>query len=37
MEDELRVGPVDSDGAGAGGVRDVGTVYLEAEGTSASP
>jgi hypothetical protein len=37
MEDELHVGPADGDGAGAGGVSDLGVVYLEVEVTSASP
>jgi hypothetical protein len=37
MEEELRVGPADGDGAVAGGVLDVGAVYLEMEGAGASP
>jgi hypothetical protein len=37
MEEELRVGPADGDGAVAGGVLDVGVVYLEVEGAGASP
>jgi hypothetical protein len=32
MEEELLVGPADGDGVGAGGVLDVGVVYLEVEG-----
>jgi hypothetical protein len=35
MEDELRVGPADGDGAG--GMRDGDTVYLELVGVGASP
>jgi hypothetical protein len=37
MEEELRVGLVDGDGAVAGGGLDVGAVYLEVEGAGASP
>jgi hypothetical protein len=37
MEEELRVGPADGDEAVAGGVLDVGAVYLEVEGAGASP
>jgi hypothetical protein len=37
MEDELRVGLVDGEGAGAGGIRDVDVVYLELGGAGASP
>jgi hypothetical protein len=37
MEEELYVGAADGDGAVAGGVLDVGVVYLEVEGAGASP
>jgi hypothetical protein len=37
MEEELRVGPADGDGVVAGGVLNVGVVYLEVEGAGASP
>jgi hypothetical protein len=37
MEKELRVEPADGDGAVAGGVLDVGVVYLELRGAGASP
>jgi hypothetical protein len=37
MEDELCVILADGDGAGVGGVLDVGAVYLELGGASASP
>jgi hypothetical protein len=36
MEDELRVGPVDGHGAGAGGIRDVDVVYSELGGAGHS-
>jgi hypothetical protein len=36
MEEELCLGTTDGDGAGAGGIRDVGVVFLEVEGTGAS-
>jgi hypothetical protein len=37
MEEEIHVGLADGDGAGAGGILDVGVVYLEVEGPGASP
>jgi hypothetical protein len=37
MEEELCVGPANGDGALAGGVLDVGAVYLEVEGAGVSP
>jgi hypothetical protein len=37
MEEELCVEPADGDGAVAGGIHDVGAVYLEVEGAGVSP
>jgi hypothetical protein len=37
MEEELHVRPADDNATGAGGILDVGAVYLDAEGAGASP